>query len=147
MSKCQAKTTYSLLKKQITERIDMTTKKQLARNWVNTYAVTGAGLVVAAIVPGSTAIALMGIEGKMCLHIGQIYRGADYCWKDATGAAAAVGVACVAGKVAALEALNFVPIAGWIIKAPVAGSIIKLLGEAIIDYYETNTSGPPRIVG
>ena len=74
----------------------------------------------------------------MCLHIGQIYRGPSYSMKDALGAAGAVGLACIAGKIAALELLNLVPFAGWAAKAAVAGTIIKGLGAAIIAYYEAN---------
>jgi len=114
------------------------TKRERAQEWVNGYAVTGAVIVVAAVFPGSTAVALMGIEGKMCLHIGQIYRGPDYSMKDALGAAAAVGIVCVAAKIAALEMMNMVPFVGWAGKAVLAGGVIKGLGTAIIEYYEAN---------
>ncbi|MBL8889974.1 MAG: hypothetical protein JNL67_08345 [Planctomycetaceae bacterium] len=116
-------------------------QRQLARSWVNSYAIGGTALVVAAVFPGSTSVALMGIEAKMCLHIGQIYRGPQYSMRDAFGAAAAVGLACVLGKIAALEALNWIPWAGWAAKAAIAGAVIKGLGEAIIEYYETHPVG------
>ena len=40
-------------------------KIKQAREWVNGYALTGTGIVVAAIVPGSTSIALMTIEATL----------------------------------------------------------------------------------
>ncbi len=120
------------------------TKRELATNWVNGYAVTGAAVVIVAVFPGSTAVALMGIEGKMCLHIGQIYRGPDYSMKDALGAAAAIGLVCVAAKIEALELLNLIPFAGWGAKAALAGAVIKGLGAAIIEYYEANHGDEQR---
>lgn len=111
-------------------------KKTKAQSWVNGYAVTGAGIVIAAVIPGSTSVALMSLEATMCFHIGKIYRGSDYEWKEAVAVAGAVGLAAVAGKLIALEALTLLPFAGWAAKAPIAGGIIKALGEAIISYYE-----------
>jgi hypothetical protein len=107
-----------------------------ARAWVNGYTVVGTGIVVAAVAPGSTAAALAAIEGHMCYEIGKIYRGGDYSLGDAALAAGAVGIACVAGPMAALEAANFVPGPGWVVKGAIAGSVIKALGEAIIVHFE-----------
>ena len=115
------------------------TKRELAKKWVNGYTVAGAAAVIAAIIPGSTSVLLMGIEARMCLHIGMIYRGSNYSWKEALAASGAVGLACVAGKLVALEALNLIPFAGWAAKSVVAGTVIKTLGEAIIQYYESNS--------
>lgn len=114
----------------------MSSKKEKARKWVNGYAVTGAAVVVAAVFPGSTSAALMVIESEMCFEIGKIYRGDDFTFTEAVAAAGAVGLVVVAGKIAALEALSLVPVAGWAAKAPIAGGLIKGLGEAVIAYYE-----------
>lgn len=114
----------------------MSTKKEKARTWVNTYAVAGTALVVAAIVPGSTSIALMSIEGHMCHKIGKIYRGDNFSVAEGIAAASIVGLTAITGQVLALEALNFIPFAGAAGKAVIAGSIIKALGEVIIDHYE-----------
>lgn len=111
-------------------------KQDRAREWVNNYAITGTGIVVAAIVPGATSVALMAIEATMCFHIGRIYRGDDFSMKEAGGIAASVGLAAVAGQIVALEALTLIPWAGWAAKGVIAGGIIKTLGEAIISYYE-----------
>jgi len=114
----------------------MTSKSDKARIWVNSYAIVGAAIVIAAVVPGTTSAALIAIEGHMCYQIGKIFRGDDYTMGEAAAAAGVIGLASVAGKLVALELLNFVPFAGWAAKALVAGSVIKLLGEAVIAHYE-----------
>lgn len=114
----------------------MSSKRERAKKWVNGYAITGAGIVIAAVFPGTTSAALMLIEAEMCFEVGKIYRGDDYTWTEAVAAAGAVGLVAAAGKVAALEALNLIPGAGWLIKGPIAGGLIKALGEAVIAYYE-----------
>ena len=111
-------------------------KRDRAITWVNGYAITGAMVVIAAVFPGSTAAALMVIEVEMCFEIGKIYRGDNFTFTEAVAAAGAVGLVAVVGKIAALEALTLVPFAGWAAKAPIAGSLIKGLGEAVIAYYE-----------
>ena len=114
----------------------MPTKKEKAKTWVNGYTVAGTAAVVAAVFPGSTSLALMTIEGHMCYQIGKIYRGREFSTAEGIAAASMIGLASIAGQVLALEALNFVPFAGWAVKAGVAGGIIKTLGEIIIDHYE-----------
>ncbi len=111
-------------------------KEKKARLWVNGYVVAGTAIVVAAVFPGSTSAALVTMEGHMCYQIGKIYRGDEYSFAEAVAAAGVIGLASVAAKLAVLEALNFVPFAGWAVKAPVAAGVIKLLGEAIISFYE-----------
>ncbi|RYZ15798.1 MAG: hypothetical protein EOO70_05995 [Myxococcaceae bacterium] len=92
--------------------------------------------MVAAVFPGSTSAALLVIEGTMCYQIGRIYKGDAFSPGDSVAVAGVVGLAAVAGKIAALEALNLIPLAGWAVKAPVAGAVIKGLGEAIIFHFE-----------
>jgi uncharacterized protein (DUF697 family) len=112
------------------------TKKERARSWVHSYVVIGTGIVVAAVVPGATSLALATMEGHMCYEIGKIYRGPDFEMAEALRIAAAVGIAAIAGQLIALEALNLIPFAGWAVKGVAAGGIIKGLGEAIIAHYE-----------
>jgi len=114
----------------------MSSKRERAKTWVNGYAVTGAAVVIAAIFPGSTSAALMAIEADMCFELGKIYRGDDFTFSEAVAASSAIGLLAAAGKIAALEALNLVPGAGWAAKAAIAGGLIKALGESIIAYYE-----------
>ncbi|MFN5472851.1 MAG: hypothetical protein ACK48A_07915 [Pseudanabaena sp.] len=106
----------------------MSSKRDRAKDWVNGYALTGVGIVAAAIFPGATSVALMSIEGIMCFQIGKIYKGDDYTFGEAATAASVVGLTSIAGQAIALEALNLVPWAGWAAKAAVAGGIIKALG-------------------
>ena len=111
-------------------------KQSKARNWVNGYAIAGAAIVVAAVFPGASSVALMGIEIHMCLEIGRIYRGDNFTMGEATAAAGVVGLAAVVGKILALEALTLIPFAGMPAKAAIAAAIIKGLGESIIAHYE-----------
>jgi uncharacterized protein (DUF697 family) len=119
----------------------MKSKKEQARVWVHSYLVIGSGIVIAAVVPGSTSAALVLMETHMAYEIGKIYRGGDFTLAEGVRVAAAVGIACVAGQLAALEALNFIPFAGWAVKGVVAGGVIKALGEALIYHYEALEPG------
>lgn len=114
-------------------------KKDRARAWVHSYMAIGTGIVVAAVFPGSTSAALATMEAHMCYEIGKIYKGSGFTMAEALRVAAVVGIASVAGQLAALEAANFVPIAGWAVKGAIAGTVIKLLGEAIIAHYEATS--------
>ncbi|SEO51084.1 hypothetical protein [Mucilaginibacter sp. OK283] len=114
----------------------MRSKKEKAQIWVNGYAIAGAAAVAAAVFPGSTSAALIAIEGHMCYMIGKIYRGDDYSMSEGIAVAGVIGLASVGAKIVALEALNFVPFAGWAVKAPIAGGVIKGLGEVIISHYD-----------
>lgn len=114
----------------------MPTKQEKARRWVNSYTIAGTAAVVAAAFPGTTSAALVAIEGSMCYQIGKIYRGDDYTFGEGVAAASMVGLASVMGQLLALEALNFIPFAGWAAKAAIAGGVIKALGEVIIEHYE-----------
>ena len=111
-------------------------KKAQARRWVNGYTVAGTAIVVAAIVPGSTSAALVAMEVHMCYEIGKIYRGKIYTLKDAARAAKVIGLVALAAQIVALEALDFVPFAGWAVKGGLAGGIIKTMGETVIAFYE-----------
>ncbi len=114
-------------------------KKDKARNWVNGYALTGGGVAAAAIIPGATTAALYTLETTMVLHIGRIYRGDTFTKEDALAVISAAGFMGTIGlgtKVA-MEGLNFIPIAGWLLKGGIAGSTIKTLGELIIKYFES----------
>lgn len=116
-------------------------KADRARAWITTYMVIGTGVVIAAVVPGSTSAALAAMEAHMCFEIGKIYRGDGFTAAEGFRVAAAVGVATVAAQVLALEALNLIPFAGWAVKGAIAGGIIKALGEAIILHYESIEPG------
>lgn len=112
-------------------------KRERAKGWVNGYTVIGTGIVVAAVFPGTTSIALIAIEEHMCCEIGKIFRGENYSLVDAATASTSIGLVAIGVQLAALEACNFLPGPGWLIKGGVAGTTIKLLGESIISFYES----------
>ena len=100
----------------------------------------GTGIVVAAILPGTTGLALGVLELSMCYHIGRIYQGGEYSWDDARIATKVIGVTTMAAKAAAvvaLELLNLAPGLGWLAKGPIAAGVMKGLGEATIAYYQS----------
>ena len=113
-------------------------KRDEAKNWVHGYSAVGVGIVIAAIIPGTTSVALMGLEATMAYHIGKIYKDL-FTMDDAIDVAKKVGLAAVLGKIAALEALTLVPFAGWVVKAPIAATVIELLGHSIIEHFENET--------
>lgn len=111
-------------------------KRKKALIWVHGYAATGAAVVIAAIIPGSTSAGLLLLEGTMAFHIGKIYK-VHFTREDGIAVAQKVGLAAVLGKIVALEALNFVPFAGWAVKAPIALGVIEILGREIIAHFES----------
>lgn len=111
-------------------------KRQEAQKWVKGYTSVGVAIVVAAIVPGSTTIALIAVEATMVSHIGGIYRGTDISMEEAAAIAGRIGLACIVGQIGTLEFLNTLPVFGWAAKAAIAGTIIITLGDSIIDYFE-----------
>ena len=115
---------------------ELSDKKARARKWVHGYVAAGTVIVVAAVIPGSTSAALIAMEVTMCYQIGKIYKGDTYDMRDAMKAAKIIGLVAIAAQLVALEALDFVPFAGWAVKAGIAGGVIKALGESIIKYYE-----------
>lgn len=119
-------------------------KRQEAQKWVKGYTTIGVAIVVAAIVPGSTTIALIAVEATMVSHIGGIYRGTDISIEEATAIAGRIGLACIVGQIGTLELLNTLPLIGWAAKAAIAGTIIITLGDSIIDYFEEQDSEARR---
>jgi uncharacterized protein (DUF697 family) len=119
-------------------------KRETARKWVNGYAATGTAIAVAGIIPGGSTIALCTLEQTMCYQIGKIYKGDNYQLSDAIQAAAAIGIVGLLAPAAALEALNLVPFAGWIVRGAIAGSIIKSMGELVIKHYEDEEMSSPQ---
>lgn len=105
--------------------------------WVNTFAITSAGLVLAvAVVPGAAAVVLLKLEATMCLALGRIYRGSGWSDLEAKAAAGAIGLAAVAGKVVALEASILLGPLALAAKPAIAAGIVKTLGQVAIAYFE-----------
>jgi uncharacterized protein (DUF697 family) len=111
-------------------------KKLRARARVNRYAALGTVIVIAAIIPGTTSITLAVIEVIMCCQIAKIYRGEEFTLQEAIAVGRIVGFVALAAPMLALEIVNLIPFAGWLVKGAVAGGVIKVLGEVIIARYE-----------
>jgi len=102
-----------------------------ARNRVNAWT---AGAVALGWVPGSM-FALAAADVEICREVAKCF-GVEH-W-SAESVSAAIG-ASVTGKIVAGEALSFIPVLGWAIKAGVAGGITKAVGEAIIAYFRSQS--------
>ena len=74
----------------------------------------------------------------MCYQIGKIYRH-DWTMGEATATAGVVGLAAVAGQIAALEAAILTGPFAFAIKPAIAGSIVKALGQLVIKHFEDCT--------
>ncbi len=115
---------------------DLAEKRRKAEVWVNGYTAGAVASVVAASpIPGAATAILCSIEAIMCFQIGRIYK-VNYSMGEATAAAAAVGIAAFLGKIAAMEALTFLPFAGWAAKGVIAAAIVNGMGQLVIKHYE-----------
>lgn len=81
-------------------------------------------------IPGS-AIVLSGADIVLIKNVADAFEVKDYNVVAAIGATGAAA----GGKMLA-ESCSVVPIAGWIAKAVIAGSITKALGEGLIAYFK-----------
>lgn len=118
---------------------DMREKRRRAEKWVKGYTATGvAAVLVVAMIPGAATAILGSIELTMCYQIGLIYCSR---WTNAEAkvAAAAVGLAAVAGQIAALEAAILLGPLAFFAKPIIAGTIIWALGQMIIKHFEDTT--------
>ena len=97
-----------------------------ARAVVNKWALA-AGAV--SWVPGS-ALALGAADYAMIRSVAQAFSVTNYNAEAVVAIMAASGTGLMAS-----EALSFIPIAGWAVKAVVAGGIMKGMGEAVIKYF------------
>lgn len=112
------------------------TKADKAREWVNGYTAGAVGTVLAtALIPGAATAILCSLEATMCYQIGMLYRH-DWKMSDAAAAAGAIGLASLAGKIAALEAAILAGPFAFIIKPAIAGAIVKAMGELVIKHFE-----------
>jgi hypothetical protein len=115
---------------------DRDDKKTKAEKWANGYTATAVGAVlVTALVPGGATAVLCTLELTMCYQIGKIYKH-DWSMGEATAAAGAVGLAAVAGQIAALEAAILTGPFALAIKPAIAGGIVKTLSKLIINHFE-----------
>jgi uncharacterized protein (DUF697 family) len=117
----------------MTSKLEM---RQKAENWVNGYTATAVATVLGTSwLPGASTAILCTLEATMCYQIGRIYK-VNYTMGEATAAAGVVGVASFVGKLAAMEACTFIPFAGWAVKTTIAGSVVKAMGQLVIQHFE-----------
>lgn len=102
-----------------------------ARNRVNAWAT---GAVAVGWVPGSMFLLACG-DMAICQEVAECFGVKHY---EPEALCAAIG-ASVTGKIVAGEALSFLPGFGWAIKSAVAGGITKAVGEAIIQYFKSQS--------
>lgn len=111
-------------------------KRRRAEAWVNGYTAGAVAAVLAASpVPGSATGVLCTLEATMCYQIGSIYK-ASWSAGEAAAVAGAIGLAAFFGQIATLEALTFVPFAGWVAKGVIAAGIVKAMGQLVIKHFE-----------
>jgi uncharacterized protein (DUF697 family) len=107
--------------------VSLAEAEQKARKVVNKWTARAVGV---GWIPGSM-VALAAGDILICRQVAECFQVTDWS-KESVGAA--IG-ASVAGKVVATEALSFIPVVGWAVKAGVAGGVTKAVGETIIRYF------------
>lgn len=112
--------------------------KDRAWKWVHVYA-AGAATLALAPIPG-TSLALGGIETHMIYWIAKIY-GEELSIKEIAIVAGGLEISGIALKAVAMEALNFLPGLGWVVKSAVAASAVEGIGKVIIDHFEDKYPG------
>jgi len=116
-------------------------RRRKAEAWVNGYTATAVGTVLAtALVPMAASAILCTLEGTMCYQIGKIYRN-DWSMGEAMAAAGVVGLAAVAGQIAALEAAILTGPFAFAIKPAIAAGIVKTMGQLVIKHFEDTAQG------
>lgn len=115
------------------------TCKEKAREWVHITA-AGGGAIAAVPVPGIGTAGLIALESQLVYWVGRIY-GEKLDKAELVMIAGSLSVGSLAIKAAVLEALNFVPVAGWLIKIPVAAGIIEAIGALAIKHFEDKYPG------
>lgn len=116
------------------------TAKEVACEYVNKTAAFGASWTLVPI-PGHS-LALTALEGAMSANIARIYgiKPSGYLW-GIIFKMVMVKLGVIVALKATVEVLNCIPIVGWFAKPVVAGSFIKLLGEALIGFFEERFPG------
>jgi uncharacterized protein (DUF697 family) len=121
-------------------RLNMTNekaqKRARAEAWVNGHTATAVGTVCAtAIIPFAATGILCTLEGTMCYQIGKIYRQ-NWTVSESATVAGVIGLAAVAGQIAALEAAILTGPFAFAIKPAIAGGIVKTMGQLVIKHFE-----------
>jgi uncharacterized protein (DUF697 family) len=116
--------------------LDLDACRQRARATVNKYALGGGGFaLLVSPLPGVSQLPLTAAETKLVSDIAKIY-GYSLKGEEVAGVVGGLLAGGTLLKVGVMEAATFLPGVGWIAKGAVAGSAIKLLGEAAINFFD-----------
>lgn len=85
-------------------------------------------------------VGLVALEATLVYWIGRIY-GEKLDKAEIVMIAGSLELASLGIKIAVLEALNFIPIAGWMAKVPIAAAIIEGIGALAINHFEDKYPG------
>lgn len=96
--------------------------------------------MAAAPIPGMGTVGLVALEATLVYWVGRIY-GEKLDKAEVVMIAGSLELASLGIKIAVLEALNFVPFAGWMIKVPIAAGIIEGIGALAINHFEDKYPG------
>jgi hypothetical protein len=111
-------------------------QREVASAWVNGYtAIAVAFVLPVSLIPGAATGILITQEAIMAYHIGLIYKS-DFSKEDGKVVALQIGLAAVTGNIVALELAILTGPFAMGIKPVIAGTIVKILGEAIIDHFD-----------
>lgn len=116
------------------------TCKERSKEWVHLYAAGGGTFAAVAPIPGVSSLGLAAIETHMIYWIARIY-GEDLSVKEIAMVAGGLEIGGLVLKAAAMEALNFIPVAGWILKGTIAVGAIESIGIVIVRHYEQKYPG------
>jgi uncharacterized protein (DUF697 family) len=115
------------------------TCKGKAREWVHITA-AGGGALAAVPIPGMGTVGLTAMESALIYWVGRIY-GEKLDAKEVAIIAGTLEIASLGIKMGVMEILNFVPIAGWIAKVPIAAGIIEGIGNLAIKHFDDKYPG------
>lgn len=117
-------------------QLDLRSCRKEARKRTHIYAGIGTGFaLLVSPLPGVSQIPLSAAETHLFTQIGRIY-GYSLSREQVVTVIGSVIAGGTLLKVGVMEAATFVPGAGWVLKAGVAGTAIEGLGEVAIRYFE-----------
>ena len=112
-----------------------------ATEWVHLYALGGGALaVIPNPIPFGTTASLVAAETHMVYWIARIY-GEDLSMKEIGLVLGGIGLAGEGLRTVALEAANWVPVIGWLVKPVIAAGAIEGIGHVIARHYEQKYPG------
>lgn len=105
-----------------------------ARSITRKYAAFGTAISALPLPPGTSA-ALAALETHLIYYVGKVY-GEDLTHAETMIVASTLNVAGMALRTLAREGVGLIPVAGWGVRAVIAGSGIMGIGELAIRHFE-----------